>query len=489
MEPERHHVFISYPHVENAIFPGTEEGWVTTFRNGLKICLDTRLGRTDASRIWFDDGRLRRGHELRSQIEQTLQNTEAIVILLAPGYFESDWCMWEQETFCKLHADDLDGRVYVVELDRVENDLREKLAFKDRAAHAFWATDSSGRLRTLGKPALTREDADYYRKMSDLAVEIATSVKDRERRITAGGPIVGGSTETIPVVDQGPHVVIAETTDELEPRRDAMLRRLRDAQVKVTPLDSYGHSTEEFVTHIDQAMGKATHFVQLLGALPGKARPGAPHGNPQLQYERALAKNPQPKILQWRDPGLVLAEVEDPIYNDLLQAGTVQAVSFDKFRESVAATVIEVPKVIEAVPAAVAAAVAGDGAPAYVFVNYDESDTSVATEIFDQIPSNAMSSGPPMIDDPEQYRLGLETEMLECDQLMIIYGESGPRWVDMQLRLLNRTMHKRRKQLKNIFVFRTPPADRPMPPVRFPNLRVVDWQNGMKLSDVGVSFA
>lgn len=480
MDQERHHVFISYPHVENAIFPGTEEGWVTTFRNGLKICLDARLGRTDAGRIWFDDGTLRRGHELRGQIEDVLSRTEAIVVLLAPGYFQSDWCLWEQETFCRLHADDLDGRVFVVEIDRIEEAARAALAFKNRAAHTFWAMDSSGRSRCIGKPTPTRQDRDYHDKVADLAFEIAGSIREREQRGAAGSPAAtpDAAGETL--------IAVAEVTDELEPRRESLLRRLRDAGLRCAPLDSYGRSTEDFVASLDATLAQATHFVQLLGGHAGKARPGAPNGYPQLQFERAIAAASAPRLLQWRDPALVVAEIEDSAYRDLLETATVQAISFDKFREAVVAVASEKPKP----PAIVAAAVAATGsAPSYIFVNYDQRDSSVATEIFDQISRDATGMGPPLTDDPEEYRLGLETEMLECDQMMIIFGQSGPNWVDMQLRLLNRTMHKRRKQLKEILVLRTPPNDRPLPPVRFPGLRMVDWRDGMKLSDIGVSFA
>ncbi len=468
VDSESFDIFVSYAHVDDQALSGAEMGWVSYFMRDLRVLLAQHLGRDDSFHIWFDQNALRGAHDLDSQIEGVLGSTNTILMLLSPGYFASDWCMQEQKAFIKHHDKDLEGRIVVAELTRIGDDQRARLAFTNRAAYHFWRLDKRNLPQRFAVPMPTASERDHFARLQDVAVELASCVK--ERRGDGGGRKAPR--------DGGPSIVIAEVTEDLQSRQENLVRRLKDAGLPWQLVDSHGLTTEEFTGRLGDAVAAGDLFVQLLGPFPGRARPGAPHGYAKLQYDHAVQVGSN--ILQWRDPALAISDVDDPIYRSLVEGESVELVSFDKFRDRVVAAgrLLREP-----------APQPQEESPPFLFVNADQRDYPLAQAILKQLPDDRAWEMPPRTGDPGSIRRETESRILECDDMMLIYGDSGESWLDLQLRYLRKMLPKRSKPLNDLIVVRTPPTDRPMPPVHLPRLRVVDWLEGMNPYDLDPTSA
>lgn len=94
----KHDIFVSYAHVDDLPFPGTEKGWVTTVVESLQILLAQKLGRRDAFDLWMDH-QLSRHVQLTPEILHHLEQTATLLVILSPGYLASEWCLREKDTF------------------------------------------------------------------------------------------------------------------------------------------------------------------------------------------------------------------------------------------------------------------------------------------------------------------------------------------------------------------------------------------------------
>ena len=54
-------------------------------------------------------------------------------------------------------------------------------------------------------------------------------------------------------------------------------------------------------------------------------------------------------------------------------------------------------------------------------------------------------------------RLDLEENIVDCDALVMVYGETSPVWVRGQLRLYSKLKHRRREPLKALAIYIGPP--------------------------------
>jgi hypothetical protein len=475
-DPERFDYFSSYAHDDDRPPRGESAGWVSVFMEGLESALK-KLGLRDGFNPFTDRSTLRGADDLDQQIIDALSRTDLLITLLSPSYFSSKYCMREQEIFVSKNG--LDASIIVAELDRPNEDDMAGLSFKNRRGIQFWTRGEGGYTMPMAYPVPQPTDRDFYQRIYELALEVAESIKTR-RKAASQSPAPLPAAVAAPSQSQ---VVVAEVTEDLDKRREQVVWRLKDAGHPHIVLDSYGLSTEDFVAQIDGNLAGATHFVQLLGSHAGRARPGAPNGFSRLQYDRAQARSDRLQIMQWRDPLLDPKSFDDLQFRDLLEMPTVQAVSFDKFKE----TFFSGLRAVAAAPA-VASVEAETGGQKHVFVNYDERDAKFAETIFNELDADIMAFGLPPADTDEEYREKVQEELTSCDGMMIVFGDSGSKWVHARLAEFSKVIPKRKSMLKNLFVLRTV-HEQSLPPVRLPGLKVIDWQEGKSLQELGVSFS
>jgi hypothetical protein len=457
----KYDIFVSYAHVDDQPLPGADEGWVTTLVKGLRTGLSQKLGRDDAFELWIDQ-KLSRNVEITPKIMETLRRTATLVVILSPGYLASDWCQREQDNFLKLTRDfRSESRVFVVERDKLKDSVRPS-EFKELKGYRFWVQDREGSPpRTLGLPKPNPQDIRYYDKLNELITELAKELqelKDAEHRAETVAPDQG----------YGPNVFLAEATDDLDPVRDEVRRYLRQAHVTVLPKSWYPREPSTFKKAMEDDLEKSDLFVQLLSETPGKKAPDLPKGYSHLQFECAKVKGKP--IMQWRNPELVLNDIEDEDHRTLLQGNTVYAGGIEEFKREVKKRVFYKPKKTK--PRSI---------QTFVFVNMETRDRSLAKEIGKVLDHyGAEYSFPLREGKAAEIREDLEHNLLECDGLIIIYGQTTARWVREQLLQCRKIIYKRKSPLKAIAVYEGPPEPKVPLDLQLKNMQILNCRQCLK---------
>lgn len=461
----QHDVFVSYAHNDNHPFEGFDQGWVSTFFHNLKKRLAMKLGQKDLS-VWMDHSELSGNGPLTTQIMQALRQTATFLVIVSPSYLESAWCKDEREQFLRLikQRSNADSRIFLIEIDQVDKNLFPP-EFGDLIGYRFWNLDKEfNKPRTLGFPFPTLSDQEYYRQLDRVCDELAEELK-RLKKIMGPGPDPVAPTYKATVY-------LAETTDDLDSRREDVKDYLKQAGFNVLPETWQRYeSLDDFNHTLDKDLSQCAVFIQLLSNLPGKKPFDNKHGLARLQYARAAASGKP--ILQWRDPNMDLDVKMDADQRALLEGPTVRAQAIEDFkREAVeAATPIEPPP--PRPPGKT------------IFISVDQVDRARVEEIVSS-PCWSQDIGyvmMPAADDPKAFRKLLEVGLQHCDAALVVYCGADSSWAIGQSLQCQKIIAQREPPLPAIAIYDGPP-----PPlermelrdiIRLPNLRHLNCRESL----------
>jgi TIR domain len=456
-----HDIFVSYAHVDDAPLPGGDQGWVTTFTTCVKTKLAQKLGRNDAYSLWMDY-ELRGGQPITSHILGRVQRSAMLLVVLSPGYIASDWCRRELETFAGLISENQGRRMFVVELDRLD-EAERPYHLADLKRSRFWvANQISGTPRPLGHPIL---DAEYYSAVDDLIREIVMELKglkSAEPRSDAATPLASVGT-----------VFLAEVTDDLDEQRNNVKRYLDQAGIAVIPKNGCSLHADTFRQTVTEGLAEADLFVQLLSAIPGKRPPDLPEGYAKCQMQLALSLGKP--VLQWRSPALDMAAIQDDAQRVLLDAATVRAEGIEDFKREIRRRLHERRnQPLRPVPT-----------EAFVFVDMDSTDRPLAEQLSEILFRNGAGYMLPTEDrDPRKFRRDLRDKLLECNALILIYGSTTRSWVDGHLRELQKMLTLRPNPLRGLAIVEGPPDPKDRLSIMLPKMRVINCRGGIQEAEV-----
>jgi hypothetical protein len=456
-----HDIFISYAHVDDEPLPGAGQGWVTTFTTCVKTKLAQKLGRNDAYSLWMDY-ELRGGQPITPHILGRVRRSAMLLVVLSPGYVASDWCRRELETFAGFISEGQERRVFVVELDPL-NEAERPPHLADLKRSRFWTANRiSGTPRPLGNPVL---DAEYYSAVDDLIREIVTELKglkSAEPRSAAATPLTSNGT-----------VFLAEVTDDLEEQRNNVKRYLDQAGIAVLPKTGCSLHPDAFRQAVTEGLGEADLFVQLLSALPGKRPPDLSEGYAKCQMQLALSLGKP--VLQWRSPALDMSAVQDAAQRLLLDAATVRAEGIEDFKREIRRRLDERQK----------EPLCQAPTDAFVFVDMDSTtDRPLAEQLCDILGQyNAGYMLPTEDQDPRKFRKDLREKLLSCNALILIYGATTRSWVDGHLKELQK-MLSLRPPLRGLAIVEGPPDPKDRLSIMLPKMKVINCRGGVKEAEV-----
>lgn len=472
-----HDIFVSYAHVDDMPFPGTEKGWVTTLVETLRILLAQKLGRRDSYSLWMDH-QLSRHEKLTPEILSNLQRSATLLVILSPGYLASEWCLREKDSFlASLAGSPLSGsRIFLIERDKVDYEERPE-QFEDLLGYRFWVQEGEGEpVQILGVPQpdpSNPRQLRYFDELTRVCANLADELK-RLKQASASAPAgstgaTGEAATTTAQADTRAAVFLAEATDDLDEKTSGLRRMLEQAGYRVLPETWYPRDPEAYREAVDADLAASELFVQLLSELPGKKPPGMPEGYVRAQHQRAVAAGKP--VLQWRSPALDPASVEDAEYRTFLESETVMAVSMEEFKrtvvERVAAAVEDEP---EPAPAA---------GESLVFVDADAGDLELAAAVGEALERRGLAFSLPMPGgSPAEVREDLEQNLLYSDALVVVWGAASGRWVRNQLLLLRKVAWKRERPLKAVALLQGPPAGKEPLGLGLPHLVTVDCSAG-----------
>lgn len=458
-----HDVFVSYAHIDNEPLSGAQQGWVSTFVRDVESVVRRKLfDRPKDFDVWVDH-ELAGNRPFSADIQRAVGNTATLLVIMSPAYLASDWCRREREVFRSQVQDKVRAgtRVFVVELDRIDERGRVPAEFADLLPYRLWIEDGPARTpRTLGLPVPTPAEPEYYSRVNQLALEIA---QELQRLAEAGAGAAAPA---------GPTVFLAEVTDDLESRREEVRRYLGQMGLRVLPESYYPRDN---ATAFEQAMAadlaRSKLFVQLLSGVAGRKPAAAPNGFPVLQ--QVLAKRSNLPVLQWRARELDFAAVEDDAQRELLQGESVRVCGIEEFKEAVVEEAKREPPQAKPRPAA----------DVLLFLDTDAPDRGLAERIGKYLVSQGIGYSMALqAGSPEDIRRDLEDNLRECDGLMLVYGAASLNWVRSKLRWCRKIVSQRSEPPVALAVLEGTPHEQAGIGIEIPGWEWIDCRAG-KIDD------
>lgn len=496
-------VLICCSPTDDAPPPGSSEGWVSTLVDNLQWRLRQLCGQPDAISVRVEAGGTF-DEDWSRQLANTLHESATVLIVLSPGWNRSGWGTTAGVFFERLNDQLLaDNRVFVVDKERL--DEAERPSAISGVRPVSFCDESQTESRTLGFPYLDpNKDADYYARIDDLARSIFNRLDalthgdvspDRSKAQTLVLPNSGNDQSPAPLpntevdTSQAPPtstvdanetraIYFAEVTDDLDALREDVVRYAGQFQFNTLPSVWYSREPAEFERQVEADLKQSLVFVQLLGQFPGKRPPGLPCSYPQLQFD--VAKRVGLPIFQWRSPTLNVDEIVDADHRSLVNSPSVQAVDIEDFKRDVLSGV---RAEVEKRKAANAPLVEAEDA--FVFVNVDSDDMEIAEALCDVLDRNGCSYAFPMLEGrPAEIREDLEANLLDCDAMIVVYGEITEQWVREQLRQWRKMQFRREKPVRVLAVYQGPPAHKQRLGMKLPRMQVIDCREGLQESNL-----
>ncbi len=444
-------LFISYAHVDNEPVSAGALGWVSQFVHHLRLQLARKLGRSDTFKIWFDERNVAGNAFVTEHIPEKVHGSALYLAVESPGYVRSEWCLRELQHFVDSHPDAAKSeRLFLIEHAQLSKGQQRPDALQNLRGYRFWYPDEKGRPRTYADPQPIPTEREYYGLIAELAQNIADKLNENAPRPERLGT-----------------VLLAQVTDDLERQRSEVRRYLNQAGIDVLPTATYPLNCSDFEKAFASDAAKCAAFVQLLGPIVGLCPPDVRKGFGWLQFE--LAKRHALPILQWR-PDLDMAnDVESPVQRELLKLETVQARPFEDFKQSIVDTVVKILRPPPAPPAP-----AGEHT-SLIFINADAVDMANAEAISKCLDGHvgwAMSLHDPTA-KAEEVQAYTEKLLIDCDGLVIVYGETRPLWVTSQLQLYRKLAPQREKETRVLAVVEAPPEPKTPIPMGLPRLATI----------------
>jgi hypothetical protein len=460
--------FISYASVDNDPVPSSKLGWVDTLVGILTSGsgLAGKLGRREAFNYWLDKQQLRGNHEADNHIPEQVRRSAVLVVVLSPGYLASTFCRLELDTFLQSIGG-ASERLFVVSRERIEDVAGLPEALRRPRKYDFWRLDTNNKSRTLGWPQPMHdnpEDRPYFLMVEDLCKDLADKLKElrREGESARQAQAALMTVPATPAPASGkPAVLLAETTDDLIRKRDEARRYLEQAGVDVLPAGTYyGLAAAGYENAVLADLTRSAAFVQLLGPELGRALADVPDGFGWLQYN--LAKRAQRTILQWRSPDLGdLSIVDDERQRRLMEAA--EAMPFEDFKQKIVRAVTAPPPKQQG------------GRPSFFFINCAAVDTGEADDIGSQLGSDVDWERPAYEDKPKAKVLQdkIETNLVDCDGLLIVHGKARSAWVKDQLQQYRKVRARRAQDPRVLAVVQAGPEREELKGIGLAGLKII----------------
>jgi TIR domain len=327
----QHHVFVSYPHGENA------SGWVTQLVTQLELRVNGMLD--EGSVHFWIDFQLDRADSLTEQIRDAIRKSSLFLMIGSPRFLKSEWC--KSKELPDFMRQEFKGRIFIVE-KRPFDRKRLPAVLQDQLTYEFWTREPlNERWREFGEPASSAlSDPDYQAVLNYLSQDVAAKIRklSKPSRISQPAePVQRGNGDrngsvSDPAGKHGaPLVFLAESTRDLGAQRQAVKSYLTQAGVEIIePIGFPGDEAGYRRMLVELLQPKGIIFAQLLDDRPGPTLDDAKTRVVWLQWD--VAYKQRLPILQWRSPVLDPADVSDQTTRTLLEASSVQAVGLEEFK-------------------------------------------------------------------------------------------------------------------------------------------------------------
>ena len=429
-------IFISYKHSDN------QTSWISEFHRRLHIRLTELLGQEAV--IWRDK-KLGGADAFSDEILEQLRSTALFLPVVTPGYTLSEWCQKEltefQNAAAKTGGLRVGNKLRLVKAVKTPMDCDEHRKFQgDSLGYEFYERHNDSADFREYHP----EMAAFKDKLDSMAQEISRilramrSQKRQEERSSLS-------------------VYVAETTGDLKSQRERIVDELKGQGYRVLPETELPDDDEGCEQACKEAMEQGSLSIHLLGP---KYKTAA-----NLQYQVAAARGIARVV--WLSTDAKSATGNQAKFLETLMGESQDSPEFLENR-----TIEELKEVVldklKAKPAEAAAEV-GEQNLVRVYLMCDREDHPLLSAepntalqlrdyLFDKegfevkLPATAQTSAPEVRKDNRE-------KLMQCDAVLLYWGNASELWVDEKLRELAQAVGWRRARFASKGIFATDPRN------------------------------
>ncbi|MFC4352646.1 toll/interleukin-1 receptor domain-containing protein [Fodinicurvata halophila] len=469
-------LFVSYARIDDeADFP-SDTNWVTTFVAYLTTALRKRLGGTEELKVFFDRSEMKSNNEL-SELKRAAQTSALFLCVCSRSYSARSWTREELAAFSI--QPDSSKRIFAIEIMPLDQGDRYPDVLEDRHREPFFTrTDKMGGTIV----PIKQSDPRFGHLIHDLAEDIRNqlyamrAVRD-VKALTASLELKRGTINGArKASSRGQVVFLGQATDDLAFQSDQLRRYLEQYGHTLKPETDLRQDTLGFEEDTGLGLEEATLFVQLLGPYAGRSPADMVGSYAKCQYDIATSRGVP--TVRWRSPDLDMEAIADPDHKEALTGEGIIVSGFESFKAEVNDRLAKLSSKAEPVHAETEP----DGSLPVIFINADLSDLDYARKVRDEFARNGFLASIPL-DRGEETDLQsyLRENLIECDGLVMIYGNTSPIWATRNLRHFNKLRSKRQVPPRLVAVLVGPPDGKASDlGVSMPGLRVMGsteaWQ-------------
>lgn len=459
----KYDLFVSYAPLDDHTSPVEAKGWVSKLIEDLAWRLCQLHGRTDEISFAVSHDPIHEG--LVSEAPR-FSDSALILLIDSPGFRNIVWNRTEAErlrTECSRRRED----TILVERDRPLGSLLGP-GPDGLVSFRFWHDiDEQGQSLLDGEGGKTFQQR-YYSAIDDLARHVYSRLLSCRLAATDLKSFVPGKRFNYKT--KRSVVFLAETTEDIESKRERVRRYLDQSGIDVVPRTSLPRTTKEYCEAVREQLQASDLFVQLLGSHSGRLPPDGNESYATLQLR--MAQQVGCTVMQWRFPNIALSNVADLQQRELLLGQEVQRVALAEFNRSIVEHLRQ-----KQLPDSSNFAC---DCP-LIFVNIEPTDQALADSLCPILSERGMALALPLpMGQPRDVLMDLEANLIDCDALLIAYGMSPVQWAREQLRIYRRIIHKRNKPLRALAVLEGPPSGKVPLGMILPNMLTIDCRDGIE---------
>lgn len=450
-------IFISYAHVDNQPLAEGLQGWVETLHERLKIRLTQLLG--EEVKIWRDR-KLQGNDVLADTLDSQIGKVAILVSIISPRYVKSEWCLKELNEFCKLA--DTNGGLRVGDKMRIFKIVKTHIPLTEHPpqlqgtlGYEFYEYDPErGRAKEFSPEVVPTRDIRYWEKLDDLAYDIKQIVENLVQQQPAKSdgatPTSDGSTAqadaaqavgAVPAAESGVTIYLAQSTSDVDAERDQIKRDLQQHGHIVLPdreLPLQGAALQEAVAGF---LSRSDFSIHLIGEYYGIVPEGESRSIVHLQSEMATARGDDFPRIVWMPIGLASGDERQQKLIDELRLGHSThkgtEVLQTKFEDLKTLVHDQLTKRNKPEPAPALSDAEGGRFSVYLICDRQDMDAASAIEsyLFDL---GADVILPVMEGDETQVYEDHKANLLDCDAVLIYYGQANEIWLRMKQRELQK---------------------------------------------------
>ena len=469
--------FISYSHIDNRPLSDDQTGWVADFQRALETRVAQLIGR-EAS-VWWDPEL--RGNEVFSDVlMERLKRVAALVSIVSPAYLNSAWGRRELAAFVRaaeggsgLRVGDR-ARIFkilktLVPLDQQPPELASLLGYE-----FYTVVPETQRVRELSPMFGPDAEFEFVQKLEEVAQDLRTLLES----------IHAGAAAALRGQPKG-CIYVAETTNDLKPRREALRRALEQLNYSVLPARTMPLSAEEVKAAVQGDLAACRMSIHLLGGTYGLVPEGTELSIPEIQHDLSAVQNGSRAFsrIVWIPPDTAATDdrqrklLDRLRFDERMRPDTdILEKPFEDLLTLVDARLTEIERVSTA---GTRPAVNGLEV-ACVYLVHDRRDEAAIAPFAEFLFQSFEVLQPLFEGDEREVRKAHEDALRLCDGVLLFYGAGSEAWLRRKLTEVQKSPGTgRTKALPEVCVCQAPPRTPAKEQFRTHYASVVPQWNGV----------